>query len=123
MSLSVEPENIARLDVKYREKREQVDGYAAVYLRKSIGPVKAFHFPFSMRTTEFRKQVAALHTTARQAGFELNLQQKSRLALVVERALVGALAGTEYRDKACPACRIVDIFMTSDQSQGSRIAD
>jgi hypothetical protein len=119
MSLSVEPKDIVRLDIKYREKEERVDGYAAVYLKRPLGPVKAFHFPFSMNTKEFRKQVITLRTTAGRAGFELNLQEKSRLALVVERAFVGALAGTEYRDRGCPACRMIDVFMAGVQDQDS----
>lgn len=119
MSPTVEPEDIARLDIKYRQKEQRVDGYAAVYLRKPMGSVKAFHFPFSMNREEFRKQVATLQTTARRAGFEVNLREKSRLALLVERALVGALAGTEYRDKACPACQMIDLFITPRQSRSS----
>jgi len=81
MGVVLEPEDISRIDIKYRERGENVYGYAVVYLKEPAEPVSVFHFTFSMSNNDFQHQVAKLEENAKEAGFQLNLQHKSRLAL------------------------------------------
>ncbi len=113
MGLTVGAEDILSIDIKYRERDEITDGYAVVYLREHIPDVNAFHFSFSMSNTDFTKQLASLSAMSEKSGFELKMSRKNRFLLALEKMMVGALAGTEYQSQGCPACRMIDTFVSS----------
>ncbi|MFW9794224.1 MAG: hypothetical protein ACFFEE_07980 [Candidatus Thorarchaeota archaeon] len=113
MGITVDPEDILSIEIKYREKEETTDGYAVVQLREHIPNVSVFHFMFSMSHDDFLKQVSELSASSKQAGYELNLIKKSSFVLSLEKMMVGALAGTEYQSHGCPSCRMIDAFVSS----------
>jgi hypothetical protein len=115
MAITVEPEDILSIDIKYRETDEKTNGYAVVHLRKHIADVNVFHFMFAMSNRDFLKQVSALDAAARKSGYQLNLTQKSGFTLAVEKMMIGALAGTEYQSQGCPSCRMIDTFISSER--------
>jgi hypothetical protein len=113
MAITVDPEDILSIDIKYREKNETTDGYAVVHLRQHIPNASVFHFMFSMSNDDFLKQVSELSATSRKSGYQLNLSKKSGFILSLEKMMVGALAGTEYQSHGCPSCRMIDTFVSS----------
>jgi hypothetical protein len=115
LAITIEPEDISSIDIKYREMNEKTDGYAVVHLREHISNVNIFHFMFSMSNKDFLKQVSTLDTAAKKFGYDLNLSQKSRFGLAIEKMMIGALAGTEYQSQGCPACRMIDTFISSER--------
>ncbi|MFW9985064.1 MAG: hypothetical protein ACFFDJ_00690 [Candidatus Odinarchaeota archaeon] len=111
MTLLLEPQDIHRLDIKYREKEDVAYGYAVVHLKEKIGEISTFHFTFSMSSQNFKEQLAALEKAAEKGSFRLDLREKSRIGLTFERLLASTLAGTQYRNRGCPACRMIDTFI------------
>ena len=117
MTITIDPEDIRSIDIKYREKDDTTDGYAVVHLQQHIPDVSVFHFTFSMNNNEFLKQVSTLEAAAQSSGYQLNLSRKSGFALGLEKMLVGVLAGTEYQSRGCPSCRMIDTFVSSHRYQ------
>jgi hypothetical protein len=115
MAITVDAEDILSIDIKYRETDEKTDGYAVVHLRDHIPNINVFHFMFSMSNSDFLKQVSILDAAAKKSGYQLNISQKSGFALAVEKMMIGALAGTEYQSQGCPACRMIDTFISSER--------
>lgn len=111
MSVFMEANDIRQMDIKFREQDDGINGYAVVYLNEHVAPISVCHFSFLMTIEQFKQQVAALEASSEKSGFKLNLQRKSRLTLALEKIMVGALAGLEYRNHGCPACRMIDTFI------------
>ncbi|MFX1606844.1 MAG: hypothetical protein ACFFDD_13200 [Promethearchaeota archaeon] len=115
MGITVEAGDILSIDIRYREKNDTTDGYAVVRLREHIPSTSVFHFMFSMSNDDFHKQISKLSATSSEAGFQLDLNQKSGFILSLEKMMVGALAGTEYQSFGCPSCRMIDAFISPDR--------
>lgn len=116
MKVALEAKDLKQMDIKYHQKDENTDGYAVAFLREKSSPVSTFHFTFSMPSYDFKEQVKALEKAADKGGFKLNIKRKSWFTLKLERFLVGALSGTEYRNRGCPACRMIDTFIAGSHS-------
>ena len=115
MGIIVGPEDILSIDIRYREKDDNTDGYAIVHLRDHVKNATVFHFMFSMSNDDFFKQVSELSKVSKKSGYHLNLSEKSGILLALEKMMVGALAGTEYQSYGCPSCRMIDAFISSER--------
>ena len=115
MAIMVGPEDILSIDIRYREKDDTTDGYAVVRLREHVENASVFHFMFSMSNDAFYRQVSELSTVSKKSGYHLDLREKSRFTLALEKMMVGALAGTEYQSYGCPSCRMIDAFISSER--------
>ena len=113
MGIIVESTDIDSISIKHREENDTSYGYAVVHLKRNVAPVSVFHFNFSMLSADFHEQLNTLQEASDKSGFHFETLKKSRLGLRVEMALAGALAGLEYRNHACPSCRMIDAFFSS----------
>lgn len=116
LNVALESQDIQRMDIMYREKTGITYGYAVVNLKEQIGSIRTFHFTFSMPTKDFEEKIPALEKSAKKGGFQLKMQQKSRISIAIEQRLASVLAGTAYRNRGCPACQMIDAFVARGSS-------
>ncbi len=111
MSISLDGGDIRQIDINYTERNENAEGYGVVFLRNDASDIKAFHFTFVIDINEFCQRAAMLEIAASEQDFVLNIHKKSQRTMGLEIRLVSTLIGTEYRNLACPSCKLINIFM------------